>query len=148
MSAHLRRLLAEATPGPWERVTVGNHDQRHAAGMAFLNVMAVRSEDNPEIDFSDLTYVRSGWPNVCMTGNGPKQTDNADLIVAAVNALPVLLDVVDAARAVSEMRTKRFAEAYITTRKIGEPPPWHLIEESKRANEALDAALARLEGTS
>lgn len=71
----------------------------------------------------------------------------ADLNEASFGAMPALLDVAEAARRVSEMRTKRFAEADITTRKIGEPPPWHLLEESRQANAELDAALARLDAS-
>ena len=100
MTDELRRLLVEATPGPWERVTEGNYDQRHAAAQAFLSVMATKAKDDSDIQFSDLTYIRAGFPNVAMVGNGPKQTENGDLIVAAVNALPDLLAVVDAARVV------------------------------------------------
>lgn len=81
----LRALSEAATPGPWERVTEGNYDQRHAAAAAFLSIMAARSEDNSDIEFSDVTYIRAGWPNVAMVGNGPKQTENGDFIVAAVN---------------------------------------------------------------
>lgn len=98
-TGELRRLLDEATTGPWERVTEGSHNQRDAAAKAFLSVWATRAADNAAIDFTDLTFVREpGDRNVAMVGNGPKQTENGDLIVAAVNALPVLLDVVEAAK--------------------------------------------------
>jgi len=91
----LRALSDAATPGPWERVTEGNHDQRHAAGSAFLSVMATKAADNPDIEFSDMTWVRAGFPNVCMVGNGPKQTENGDLIVAAVNYVRAALEGAD-----------------------------------------------------
>ncbi|MBE3073140.1 MAG: hypothetical protein IMZ67_09210 [Acidobacteria bacterium] len=69
MSADLRRLLAEATPGPWM--------------------------DAGDIESVTLTIASNPYP-----GDMPHDgwDVNAALIVAAVNALPDLLAVVDAAR--------------------------------------------------
>ena len=66
MSTELRRLLDEATPGPWR--------QGHP-----------RSDDT----YAGETHVAETWHRV---------TQDAALIVAAVNALPRYLDLAEAVR--------------------------------------------------
>ena len=71
MSAELRRLLAEATPGPWI--------------------------DAGDIESIPLTIASDPYAAIGRDPS-PQWAKNAALIVAAVNALPALLDVADAAR--------------------------------------------------
>lgn len=98
----LRKLEAAATPGPWADTTIGHRTQGQAAERARKAVMATRVPDDPKhkIKCTDLTFVDSGEAYVGMTGNGPKATNNAALIAATRNALPLLLDVVESAAAV------------------------------------------------
>jgi hypothetical protein len=74
--AELRRLLAEGTPGPWQAEPDGA-----------IGYQTVGDEGQPVTDL-----VADTW------NSHDKQYENAALIVAAVNALPRLLDVVEAAR--------------------------------------------------
>lgn len=96
--ADLRALLDAATPGPWTRLTYGTASTAKAAGELARHVYAtsrhvgVPMTDMTRIDGPEGRYV------VGFTGNGPHSPENAALIVAAVNALPGLLDVVEAAR--------------------------------------------------
>jgi len=58
---------------------------------------------NGEWRSTDASFVHADGedgegPSVAFTGNGPRQTDNADLIAALVNAAPLMLDVIEAAR--------------------------------------------------
>ena len=73
----LRALLAEATPGPW-RTSVG---RRGAAALAAERPGLLLAEV-----FTHGDYIFA------------ERHQNADLIAAAVNALPALLDVAEAAR--------------------------------------------------
>lgn len=93
-----RAVMAARTEGPWEAATEGSHDQLHAAAKAFQAVMATTAKDNPNIQYSDLSWVRAGWPNVAMVGNGPNGPENARAIALAVNTWDALMDVADAAR--------------------------------------------------
>lgn len=91
--ADLRALLDAATPGPWQR-------------SAFV--------DGPRFDHMDWEWkeARQAEERYIVRGAGrigtpecnqvlvARDTQDAALIVAAVNALPALLDVVEAARAV------------------------------------------------
>jgi hypothetical protein len=84
----LRELSEAATPGPWVPLTHGTASQRDAAGRAFLSVMAVRAPDNPDIEYTDLSWVETADPNgphIALVGNGPKGPENSKFIVAAVN---------------------------------------------------------------
>jgi hypothetical protein len=71
----LRALLAEATPGPWAWTETGG---------PFALVMGP--------DGDELVHVRMNL------GLGSNPDRDAALIAAAVNALPALLDVAEAAR--------------------------------------------------
>jgi len=101
--SELRRLLAEATPGPWEvgddRVW-GNADDVEPETLVYLIELA-------------------------------SPTANSALIVAAFNALPALLDVVDAARVIEDPMVAG-----------GGGDRWWA------AHEALRDALRRLDGAS
>ena len=95
--ADLRALLAAATPGPWERSTEG-----HADIDGILAKTRAALEANPLQTDATFVLCNEGTGTVALIGNGPKQTDNAALIVEAVNALPALLDIVDAAKELAE----------------------------------------------
>lgn len=125
----LRRLAAEATPGPWRDTTIGTASQRDAAGQAYEAVMARRLPDNPDVQFTDLSWVRTegdDWLNVALVGNGRRGPENAALIAAAVNALPALLAVVEAA-----------AEAIATHEDMGDGDPLSDLEDALLALQAL-----------
>ncbi len=83
----LRALLAKATPGPWD--ADGWTGTVRGAGVQFTGEHdAVWAKDE------------SGeWTLICPTGlrDEPQSNENAQLIVAAVNALPALLDRLEAA---------------------------------------------------
>jgi hypothetical protein len=101
----LEALEAAATPGPWTGTTIGNYDQRHAAAAAFETVMARRLADNPDVQFSDLSWVRTpgdDWLNVALVGNGKGSPENAAFIAASRNALPALIAVARAAANLSD----------------------------------------------
>jgi hypothetical protein len=90
--AKARERETAATPGPWHRHTYGHATVRRAAGQVTRGLFKTSN--------TDLSYVHDGAPDddgasVALIGNGPKQTDNADLIVAARNDYPLLLDVLD-----------------------------------------------------
>ena len=72
--ARLRELLGKATPGPWECDDYG--------------------VDFPGARYGEVAYVLSKT-----RGRFEATSDNAALIVAAVNALPALLDRIDALEA-------------------------------------------------
>lgn len=100
MTAELRRLLAEATPGPWTKVTFGNASTAKVAGWMAHSAYATAREAG--VPMTDLTEIGSPRGTVVgYTGNGPHSSENGDLIVAAVNALPALLDRLDALEAVA-----------------------------------------------
>ena len=102
MMTELRRLLSEGTPGPW------------AAGAE-------------TVQDSDHCAVASCW----LTHEGDhkdRSEQNARLIVAAINALPALLDVVEAAERWTAM-----------TADTG-------TEEAIEIVHAMQDAMARLEG--
>jgi hypothetical protein len=77
----LRALLAAAMPGPWEHVPLPFGDGPLPEDALIFG---------PDGD----SFVRVAWN----PGLDNDQYADAALIVAAVNALPALLDVVDAAR--------------------------------------------------
>ena len=71
----LRRLLAEATPGPWYRTGPLDEDETGVAGGVRMGLLS--EPDGDEAKQTDLI-------------DDPKESDY-DLIVAAVNALPSML---------------------------------------------------------
>lgn len=90
-----------ATPRPWLAITEGSFDQKHAAAKAFEAVMATKVPDCPACEFTDLTWLRDDTDavQIALVGNGPKATENAALIVAAVNDYDRLRAIEAAARA-------------------------------------------------
>lgn len=104
----LRKLAERATPGPWAPLTHGTATQRDAAMRAALSVMAVRVPDDPEIEFTDLSWVETtpDGPHIALTGNGPNAPENSKYIAAAnPAAILALLDELDQLR--SKKRSKR-----------------------------------------
>lgn len=101
----LRALLSRATPGPWHTIMV-----------------LIRCEES-------CGSVGDG-KTVAETRTGPAMLDDAALIAAAVNALPALLDAVEAAQ-----------------RLLDDVKQRHPGEELRCPyTQALDAAVARLGG--
>jgi len=102
--AEVAAALAARTEGRVHSLTVGCHDQKQAAAKAFLAVMATGAVGNPDIQYSDLSWVDFGdADHLAMVGNGPNGPENALAIVVAVNLADPLWRVAEAAReAVSE----------------------------------------------
>jgi len=101
--AELRRLAEAATPGPWRGTTIGTASQRDAAMQAAQAVLARRLSDGPDIEFSDLSWVRTEGDdslNVAVVGNGPTSPENAayiaavspDVVLALLAAIPAKPD--------------------------------------------------------
>ena len=86
MSAELRRLLAEATPGPWHRGTTRTY--------------GIYSADADPEDQRTVATVPHWDGSSHLTPIDSRGDADAALIVAAVNALPDLLDRIDALEAV------------------------------------------------
>lgn len=125
----LAELEAAATPGPWAGTTEGSYDQRHAAAKAYDAVRARRDPDSPDIQFSDLSWVRTSgddWLNVALVGNGVNGPENAHFVAALRNAAPALIAV---ARAAQAWRDKPYA--------TNADPEWLAVVD---ALAALDAA--------
>ena len=112
----LRGLLANATPGPWANqrqrplaivsadqagllwggsVDPDQDRQRFAHPLAVVQLDDLTLRDNPDI--AERFPHRRVHPAIAQA--------DADLIVAAVNALPALLDVAEAAREAMQHRT-------------------------------------------
>lgn len=93
-TAELRRLLGAATEGPWD-IWEEKVADRDAAAAAL--VFQARATPEP---FPGVVYLlNAGGLCPATTGCGPTSKANADLITAAVNALPDLLDELDRLRA-------------------------------------------------
>jgi hypothetical protein len=78
--AELKRMLSEATPGPWEQIRTGNGQR-------------------------DRSVIRRDWTGgeyVCEAG-GDRNLNDLPLIVAAVNSLPALLTDLEAAQKREQM---------------------------------------------
>jgi hypothetical protein len=110
MSAELRRLLSEATPGPWRWFDDNRASSPYLAtvdrGRVYVMGFARRGMNSAQ----PLFQVRDDpehptWGVMQSAAEiGPEWTTHPDaaLIVAAVNALPDLLAVIDAARRASD----------------------------------------------
>ncbi len=103
----VKALLEQASPLPWHRHTYGHRSIRQAAGVVTRALFSVGESVRGGADrelrdtFTDLSYVHGDvpdgeGPSIALTGNGPKQIPNADLIVYAVNRLPDYEAAVDA----------------------------------------------------
>lgn len=99
MIKRLEKLLDAATPGPWSYEWNDRDD--HEAG---IDIMA--APPNGRVALVELSHF------------GEPTRAEAELIAAAVNALPALLAVVEAAREVSTFRycTKAVCDDYIWQR--------------------------------
>ena len=89
----LRALLAKTTPGPWKVVIDDSGDRD-------LTVPAIFAPD--ELDCAIV-----GWDGFCQrhwqSARGEREWNaNAEFIVAAANALPALLDELEALRAANQ----------------------------------------------
>lgn len=109
----LERLLAEATPGPWERRTYGHASLRQAAGKVTRGLFAVDKSVPGGADralrdtFTDMTYIvtEDGKRNIALIGNGPKQIPNAEFLVYAANNIErVEARLAEAERLLAEVR--------------------------------------------
>ena len=107
---YLRRLLAEGTQGPWERVSAGEISGGERLWDDVISPGPV----------SCMSYCYGGSSAVEMT-----DADSA-LIVAAVNALPDLLDAAEALERVKVLYERVFNET-----------PLHLVDRSGYA-EGMD----------
>lgn len=108
---HLRELLAKATPGTW-------HENRG------------RIVGGPDDQPNDAEVVAACY-GLSATRNG-----NAALIVAAVNALPALLDALEAFQDVAEQANGQWSDDYLWEK-------WRLNEQMEKGR----AALAKLEAS-
>ena len=91
----LRRLMEKATAGPWSIWREPIKDIQDAIDEAMVQVQAT----DPIIDA--MVLLNAGGKCPAMTGCGPTSDANAELIVAAVNALPSLLTELEALRALA-----------------------------------------------
>ena len=101
----IRARVAAATEGPWTRVTVGHGgliDQLAAVGHA-LEATNRKAFPQERYLMTDLTWVETDTQPVALVGNGPKQTENGDLLAHARQDVPALLAIADAAAAVEAM---------------------------------------------
>jgi len=139
----LRELLAEATPGSWAvkdgwSLLIVRSSRRH-----LLLGGASDARDDTARFVHPIASVRcdgkfEGWEAFTGRQFDPAQAEStAALIVEAVNALPGLLDVAEAARAL--------AAVHEALHRRGDPE-WKGWECDER--NALCAALARLDGAS
>lgn len=81
----LRALMERATAGPWDIWREPIKDIQDAIDEAMVQVQAT----DPIIDA--MVMLNAGGKCPAMTGCGPTSDANAELIVAAINALPSLL---------------------------------------------------------
>lgn len=134
MTDRLRELEKAATPAPWHRHTYG-HDSLNSQVKTVRKSLRMTNDalGYPKGVYAqtDLTWLHADGDDgegatIAMAGNGPLQIENAALVAAMRNALPLLLDVVDAA-----------------DRYLHAPGPWP--EEVKARKDALHAALAALD---
>jgi len=126
--ARLRALLAEATPGPWEAEDTSDVNDD------------LFSDDERESPLS-TGWFRGQVGKVDVGDYSTLTFADAALMVEAVNALPALLDVVEAAR------------VYLACDGSGvrAPEPWSAPFDAMglaKALPALRAALDRLDGAS
>ncbi len=85
MTEQLRALSEAATPGPWMRRTEGNASVEQLGHKLLHDLLVPLPDDIPPS--TDATYILTadGSKNVAFIGNGSRQTENGDFIVAAVN---------------------------------------------------------------
>lgn len=106
MTQNLRELIAAATPGPWTIELDWNEDGEYGPGSdpgrGFWDHTIVDGQGRSLFDSANSTAkcIEEEWPDEDGHVNAWDATGkaNAALIVAAVNALPALLDELDALR--------------------------------------------------
>jgi hypothetical protein len=126
----LRALLAKATPVPW-----------HELGMPYYQYWITGSPapKHGQIIKNRIAVLDSyEWPNAEMPPE--RRTANAALIVAAVNALPALLDRLEQAEA-RIARLERVAEAAVSIQQLNY---WSRDVKDNPYWDSLDSALAAL----
>ena len=136
-TTRLRALLERATQTPWEVTEI--RDGRQPEGVEELGVFApcdVRSYQKPDETWHGAL--------ICRGMDGPTRAANAALIVAAVNALPGLLD------AAEQMQLARDIHAdYVRTSdenaRRGAAALIALTERAERAERERDDLAATLE---
>jgi hypothetical protein len=104
----LRELLAKATPGPWAVHTHANWKIMDSKRWLVADIAWKAEEGNHQGESSD----------------------NAALIVAAINALPALLEALNNYQYVAEVATDQWGGDYLWEK-------WGLSEKMKQAQEAL-----------
>lgn len=87
----LRALSEAASPGPWRRQTEGNASVEQLGHKILHDLLVPLPNGSPP--HTDATYLltEDGAKNVAFIGNGPRQTDNGDFIVEAVEYVRALL---------------------------------------------------------
>ena len=130
-TTRLRALLERATQTPWEVTEI--RDGRQPEGVEELGVFApcdVRSYQKPDETWHGAL--------ICRGMDGPTRAANAALIVAAVNALPGLLDAAERAER-AEARVREL-EAIIE----GRTTPPTIAEARAHSHRARGAFVAML----
>ena len=128
----LRKLLDAATPGPWRVRFTGYNDAWLVVGWN------ARRETFDHQAFDD----GSAWGTYNQSCTDPTR----DLIVAAVNALPALLDELDAAHEAIRMERERTQKAEAEVERLrDEAAKWHnllpVYEDAEREVQQLRADL-------
>lgn len=96
----LRALLGEATPGPW---------QVNDAGIETVERNAIGSKASRQM--------AAAYP-IDLAWEGSAKAADLALIVAAVNALPLLLDIAEAAQRLSDKRTADSDGFWVSLREM------------------------------
>lgn len=97
---HLRELLAKATPRPWRAMRDGNQ-YVNATYLPTAKLVGASRIEGPRRPWNPHAYIAYGFkPTEFETVRFVDE--DADLIAAAVNALPALLDEVERLRRVVE----------------------------------------------
>lgn len=117
----LEAAAREASPGPWTGTTIGTKSQRDAAGSVYEAVMARRLPDNPDLEFTDMSWVQvaagDDYLNVALVGNGAKGPENAAYIAAADPATVLAL--------IERIRELEKALEPFVQSADGRTPGWH-----------------------
>jgi len=111
----LRRLLSEATPGPWHARATDDWKCQTAFYVSTLPGSGMQHDGQRGLDI-DADIDSDNIVAVTLLQSPPVATAeasdaNTELIAAAVNALPLLLDVVDAASSINIMYQDKTLDA-------------------------------------
>lgn len=134
----LRGLLAKATPGPWDV-------WRESCPSKFDAIAELTEQVNMTEPFSgELFLLNAGGKCPAATGCGPKSEANADLITAAVNALPGLLDTIESqAREIERLREALEPFALSISPEVPDDQLIDSVGWTARQHRAARAALIR-----